>query len=157
LARPPARPFDVLAPPGPRPMRDVAFARTIELRTLWIRAREASISLLDWRRQCHSGPPLRRIGPKDIDSTPVFPRYYSPGLPIFAIPHFQQAIERSKLLKGGHHADAFVIAKAFVVQGTAVTMEGLKPNAAKIPNICQHFRIPRMSRRESMEAEGWRF
>src|SRR5262249_42561949 len=25
--------------------------------------------------------PLRRIGPKDIDSTPVFPRYYSPGLP----------------------------------------------------------------------------
>src|SRR5262245_64298291 len=62
-------------------MRDVAFARTIELRTLWIRAREASISLLDWRRQCHSGPPLRRIGPKDIDSTPVFPRYYSPGLP----------------------------------------------------------------------------
>src|SRR5262245_26970512 len=62
-------------------MRDVAFARTIELRTLWIRAREASISLLDWRRQCHSGPPLRRIGPKDIDSPPVFPRSYSPGLP----------------------------------------------------------------------------
>src|SRR5262249_55911951 len=23
-----------------------------------------------------------RIGPKDIDSTPVFPRYYSPGLPM---------------------------------------------------------------------------
>jgi hypothetical protein len=76
-----AQPFDVLARPGPRPMRDVAFARTIELRTVWMRAREASLSLLDWRRQCHSGPPLRRIGPKDIDSTPVFPRYYSPGLP----------------------------------------------------------------------------
>ena len=76
-----AQPFDVLVRPCPRPMRDVAFAGTIELRTLWIRAREASISLLDWRRQCHSGPPLSRIGPKDIDSTPVFPRYYSPGLP----------------------------------------------------------------------------
>ena len=76
---------------------------------------------------------------------------------IFAIPHFQQTIERSKLLKGGHHADAFVIAKAFVVQGTAVTMEGLKPNAAKIPNICQHFRIPCMSLEEFMEAEGWQF
>src|SRR5262245_36681459 len=78
-----AQPFDVLARPGPRPMRDVASARTIQLRTSCIRAREASISRLDWRRQCHSGPPLRRIGPKDIDSTPVFPRYYSPGLPRF--------------------------------------------------------------------------
>src|SRR5919199_4993048 len=62
-------------------MRDIAFAGTIELRTWWIRARESRISLLDWRRQCHHGPPLRRIGPKDIDSTPVSPRYYSPGLP----------------------------------------------------------------------------
>jgi hypothetical protein len=26
---------------------------------------------------------LNGIGPKDIDSTPVFPRYYSPGLPGF--------------------------------------------------------------------------
>src|SRR5262252_917429 len=76
-----AQPFDVLVRPGPRPMRDVAFTGTIELRTLWIRARESRISLLDWRRQCHSGPPLCRIGPKDIDSTPVFPRYSSPGLP----------------------------------------------------------------------------
>src|SRR4029434_522457 len=66
-------------------MCDVAFAGPIELRTLWIRAREASISLLDWRCQCHSGPPLSRIGPKDIDSTPVFPRYYSPGLPNIAV------------------------------------------------------------------------
>src|ERR671938_311622 len=64
-------------------MRDIAFAGTIELRTWWIRARESRISLLDWRRQCHHGPPLRRIGPKDIDSTPVSPCYYSPGLPVF--------------------------------------------------------------------------
>jgi hypothetical protein len=26
---------------------------------------------------------LSGIGPKDIDSTPVFPCYYSPGLPNF--------------------------------------------------------------------------
>src|SRR5947208_14670079 len=64
-------------------MRNVAFAGTIELCTVWVRARESSISLLDWRRQCHSGPPWSRIGPKDIDSTPVLPRYYSPGLPGF--------------------------------------------------------------------------
>src|SRR5438132_14223986 len=35
-----AQPFDVLGRPGPRPMRAVAFARTIEPGTVWMRARE---------------------------------------------------------------------------------------------------------------------
>jgi hypothetical protein len=39
-------PFDVLVRPGPRPMRNVAFAGTIEPGTWWIRARESRISLL---------------------------------------------------------------------------------------------------------------
>ena len=89
-----AQPFDVLVRPCPRPMRDVAFTRTIELRTLWIRTRESRISLLDWRRQCHSGPPLSRIGPKDIDLTPVFPRYYSPGLPVDVTESFLERVRR---------------------------------------------------------------
>src|SRR5262245_37694610 len=76
-----AQPFDVLVRPCPRPMRDVAFAGAIELRTVWIRARESSISLLNWRRQCHSGPPWVGNGPKDTRLTPVALRYYSPGLP----------------------------------------------------------------------------
>jgi len=76
---------------------------------------------------------------------------------IFAVQRFQQNIEQKKLLKGGYHADAFVIAKAFVVQGTVVTMEGIRPNAVKIPNICQHFNIPCMSLEEFMEGEGWVF
>src|SRR5215216_8131735 len=81
-----AQPFDVLVRPGPRPMRDVAFAGTIALGTVWSRARESRISLLRWRRQCHSGPPVARNGLKDTGSTPVSPRYYSPGLPdIFGI------------------------------------------------------------------------
>jgi hypothetical protein len=36
-------------------------------------------------------------------------------------------------------------------------MELLKPHAAKIPNICQHFTVPCMTLEEFMEAEGWRF
>src|SRR4029450_8041589 len=80
--------FDVLVRPCPRPMRDVAFAGTIEPGTLWIRAREASISLLRWRRQCHNGPPVVRNGLKDTGLTPVSPRYYSPGLPDFKGPRF---------------------------------------------------------------------
>lgn len=36
-------------------------------------------------------------------------------------------------------------------------MELLKPNAAKIPNICDHFKIPCMTLEQFMEAEGWVF
>jgi hypothetical protein len=76
---------------------------------------------------------------------------------IYAIPQFQQNIEQQKILKGGKNADAFVIAKAAVVQGTVVTMEQLRPNAVKIPNICKHFKIPCLSLEEFMEQEGWQF
>ncbi|HFD16818.1 MAG TPA: DUF4411 family protein [Rhodospirillales bacterium] len=76
---------------------------------------------------------------------------------IYAVPHFQQNIERQKLLKGGVLADPFVIAKASVIEGTVVTMEGLKPNAAKIPNICQYFGVGYMNLEKFMEAEQWQF
>src|SRR5438477_8488363 len=82
VARCTAQPFDVLVRPGPRPMRDVAFTGTIEPFTVWIRARESGIAFWRWRRQCHNSPPVARNGLKDTGSTPVAPRYYSPGLPI---------------------------------------------------------------------------
>ncbi len=76
---------------------------------------------------------------------------------IYAVQHFQQNIERQKILKGGRNADSFVIAKAAVNGFTVVTMEQLRDNAVKIPNICNHFDIPWMSLEDFMEAEGWEF
>jgi Domain of unknown function (DUF4411) len=73
------------------------------------------------------------------------------------ITHFQQNIEQQKLLKGGRNADPFVIAKAATDGKTVVTMELLKPNAAKIPNICKHFNIPCLTLEQFMETEGWQF
>src|SRR6266567_9323454 len=75
----------------------VAFTRTIETSTLWIRTRESGISLLRWRRQCHNSPPVARNGLKDTGSTPVSPRYYSPGLP-----NTQMHQKRQKAVGGGH-------------------------------------------------------
>jgi hypothetical protein len=80
-----AQPFDGLVRPSPRPRRDVACAGTIEACAWWIRARKSRLALWGWRRCYHSGPPLSGMGPKDIDSTPVFPCYYSPGLPFFTV------------------------------------------------------------------------
>jgi hypothetical protein len=76
---------------------------------------------------------------------------------IYRVPHFQQNIEQQKLLKGGKNADPFVIAKAAVEERAVVTMEQLRPNAARIPNICQHFRIKCLSLEEFMQEEGWQF
>lgn len=76
---------------------------------------------------------------------------------IYQVPHFQQNIEQQKLLKGGRNADPFVIAKAAVEGHTVVTMELIKPNAAKIPNICQHLGVHCLTLEAFMEAEGWQF
>lgn len=76
---------------------------------------------------------------------------------IYGVAHFHANIEQQKLLKGGHMADPFVIAKAAVQGRTVVTTEQFKPNAAKIPNICRHFGVPCMTLQEFMEAQGWRF
>jgi hypothetical protein len=76
---------------------------------------------------------------------------------IYAVQHFQQNIERQKMLKGGRIADPFVIAKAAVTERTVVTMEKLKPHAVKIPNICDHFGVPWVTLEDFMETEGWEF
>jgi hypothetical protein len=76
---------------------------------------------------------------------------------IYGVPHFQQNIEQQKLLKGGRNADPFVIAKAAIERRSVVTMELLKPNSARIPNICQHFGINCLTLEEFMELEGWEF
>jgi uncharacterized protein DUF4411 len=76
---------------------------------------------------------------------------------IYGVTHFQQNIEQQKLLKGGKNADPFVIAKAAVEARTVVTMESLKPHAARIHNICQYFRIKCLTLEEFMSEEGWEF
>jgi hypothetical protein len=76
---------------------------------------------------------------------------------IYGVVHFQQNIEQQKILKGGKNADAFVIARAGVTKATVVSMETLRPNAARIPNICEHFSVPCLTLEQFMEQEGWTF
>jgi hypothetical protein len=76
---------------------------------------------------------------------------------IYAVQHFQQNLDMKKLQKGGLNADPFVVAKASASNASVVTLEQFAPNAARIPNICQHFGVPCLSLEEFMEAEGWEF
>lgn len=76
---------------------------------------------------------------------------------IYAFTHFQTNIEKQKLYKGGRNADAFIVARASAIGGTVVTLERLKPNAVRVPNICAHFKIPYLDLEGFMEKEGWEF
>jgi len=76
---------------------------------------------------------------------------------IFQVPHFQGLIGAQQRLKGTPVADPFVIACAKVHEGTVVTEEKFKLNAAKIPNVCQNFKIPCIDLKEFMQQQGWSF
>lgn len=85
---------------------------------------------------------------------------------IFKVPHFGGLIGKQQQLRGMPVADPFVIACAKVHQGTVVTEEGWlrtsntltpKPNAAKIPNVCQHFSVPCVDLETFMQQQGWSF
>ncbi len=85
---------------------------------------------------------------------------------IFQVEHFQSLIGVQQRLKGTPVADPFVIACAEMTEGTVVTEEGWlrssrmlthKPNAAKIPNVCAHFKVPCTDLEGFMQQQGWTF
>jgi len=77
---------------------------------------------------------------------------------IFAVKHFQAMIRKKEHLQGGPIADPFVVARAKCLEnGCVVTTEKYSPNAAKIPNVCEHFEIDCINLEEFMEREKWRF
>lgn len=76
---------------------------------------------------------------------------------IYAAKHFQANMEKQKILKGGRNADPFLVARAAVLGATLVTMEQRKPNAARIPNICDHFKVKWLDLQGFMKEENWVF
>ena len=76
---------------------------------------------------------------------------------IFAVNHFQALVGEAQRLKGQPVADPFVIASAQARGGTVVTEEAMKPHAARIPNVCEHFGIPCTNVEGFLAENGWQF
>jgi hypothetical protein len=76
---------------------------------------------------------------------------------IFSIQHFRQLISNKSILRGTPVADPFVIARAASLSGTVVSEESYKPNAAKIPNVCEHFGIRCIKLGEFLREKRWTF
>jgi hypothetical protein len=60
---------------------------------------------------------------------------------IFQVPHFLSLIGERERMQARAIADPFIIACAAVRGGCVVTQEKAKPNAAKIPNVCDYFEV----------------
>ena len=76
---------------------------------------------------------------------------------IFKVAHFQAMIRKKERLRGKPVADPFVIARAKVLGACVVTQEKNAENAARIPNVCDHFVVPCTNLEGFMAKEGWTF
>jgi len=76
---------------------------------------------------------------------------------ILANPHYQTLISAKAILKGTPVADPFIVAAGKIKRATVVTQESLKPNAAKIPNVCQKLKVPCINLEAFMTQQGWKF
>lgn len=76
---------------------------------------------------------------------------------IFHVQHFQAMIRKQERLQGKPVADPFVIARAKVSGACVVTQEKNTENAAKIPNVCNHFGIDCINLEGFMKKENWTF
>jgi hypothetical protein len=76
---------------------------------------------------------------------------------IFQNRHFQSLISKKARLLGREVADPYLIAKAKISNSCVVTEEKLKANAAKIPNVCQNFKVSCVNFEGFMKKEGWSF
>jgi len=76
---------------------------------------------------------------------------------VFSVAHFRAMIRRKQTLEGRPVADPFLVAKAKLDKAMLVTQEQLRENAAKIPNVCEHFKVQYTNLEGFMEIEGWQF
>lgn len=76
---------------------------------------------------------------------------------IFSIKNLRDLVIEKARLQGNPVAAPFIIACAKIRNGCVVTEEVFKPNAPKIPTVCQHFSIDCTNVQGLMEREGWQF
>jgi len=76
---------------------------------------------------------------------------------IFTVNRFQALVGQKQRLKGMPVADPWVVACAAITNGCVVTQETLKPNAARIPNVCEHFGVACADLERFLAEQKWKF
>lgn len=60
---------------------------------------------------------------------------------VFKTKNYRNLVKEKSILMGSPEADAFIVAKAKSKNWIVVTNEKKKPNAPKIPNVCESFGV----------------
>lgn len=68
-----------------------------------------------------------------------------------------QIVKQKAVLEGTPVADPFVVAAGKVHGACVITEESIKPQASRIPNICNHYNIDCTNLEGMLSREGWRF
>jgi hypothetical protein len=76
---------------------------------------------------------------------------------IFRIKNFKALLGPTQIARGSPVADPFLVARAKLIGACVVTEEKFKPNAPKIPNVCQHFDVECMDMQGFLREAGWTF
>jgi len=70
---------------------------------------------------------------------------------LFCNRKMMECVSRKNILENRPVADAYLCAKAKSINGILVTDEKYKPNAAKLPNLCEEIKVKCISYDEFME------
>ena len=76
---------------------------------------------------------------------------------IFKNRHFRTIVGEAQRLEGWPVADPFVVAAARVRDGCVVTEESSRPNAARIPNVCDYLGVECINVEGFLDRNGWQF
>lgn len=120
-------------------------SKIISVREVYNEIKERGDRLSQWAKEKQH--PFQESSPEELAFV----------VEIFKVPHFQSLIRKKERLQGKPVADPFVIARAKILNGCVITQEKKKPNAAKIPNVCEHFGIDCSNLEGFMEREDWTF
>lgn len=76
---------------------------------------------------------------------------------ILGMNKFRGLVKEKNIWEGKPSADPFIVASAKIRNGCVVTEEKYKPNAAKIPNACEHFSVKCINMNEYMQREKMKY
>lgn len=119
------------------------------------------VSVREVKKELELQNPIEHLNDWAVQNTQIFTPPSSEEMEmvaeIFLVNHFKQLIGEKQRLKGLPVADPFLVARGRLTGACVVTEEARKPNAAKIPNVCDHFQVRSTDVRGFLAEVGWRF
>jgi hypothetical protein len=134
--------------------------------TIWKRVDDLVLqdklwSVKEVRRELNNNSPSEHIADWVRNNSHIFKKPNDKELyvvsEIFKLPQYLGLVKRANLLKGLPVADPFIVASAKVKGAFVVTQENHVKNGARIPNVCEDFKVGCIKLEEFFEREKLKY